>query len=722
MHTFGTSYTCEQRIVNTPLLLYILTQLVTEYTRLSVSPSMKSLFSEQTLIPFLEQFDFSLVLRADPPQYTILVVSDQAEQLLGYQRTQLVGKSLIDGFSNLPIDPVGNERFRQALDEAVQNRQAITLPPYEQPNNAGTGSIYLKKALKPIVDTSHQVTYVLVTTIDITQQVLAQQAAEQSEQRLRAVIRQAPVAIALYRMPDMVLELANERMLALWNKSAAIIGSPLANIVTDADLQEMQPIIKAVFTSSIPYHGTHVISVAQSGGKQQNRFFNLVYSPVRDCHSTTTSVLSIITDITQQVLASQAVKASEQRLQGLIDESPMAIAVYRGRDLTIELANDAMLAMWGKPASVIGKPLRLALPELEGQPFLQQLDDVYTSGITYQAREASVTVEIDKSLVTSHYNFTYKPLVNEAGQVYAILNVAVDVEESVKNRWHLQESEDRYRQLAAQLEERVQQRTHELDAMNDVLRRSNENLEQFAYIASHDLQEPLRKIQQFGDLLLNQYKEQLGTGIDYLQRMQSAAWRMSTLIRELLSFSRISISSHQHWDQQVALGPLIASIEDDLSVAIQESGTVIESDQLPTVQGDELQLRQLFQNLLSNAIKFRRPGVVPHIRITCQTVTAEAIPAATIPASREAQFYCIEVHDNGIGFDEKYLDRIFQVFQRLHTKHKYQGTGIGLAICEKVVTNHGGAIHASSQPGQGATFSIYLPVNDPRQPDAVQLH
>ena len=144
---------------------------------------MKSLFSEQTLIPFLEQFDFSLVLRADAPQYTILVVSDQAEQLLGYQRAQLVNKSLTDGFSNAPIDPIGNAAFQQVLDTVIRDQRTHTLPTYEQPGNAGTGSSYLKKVLKPIVDTSQQVAYVLVTTIDITQQVLAQR------QRLRGEIQ-----------------------------------------------------------------------------------------------------------------------------------------------------------------------------------------------------------------------------------------------------------------------------------------------------------------------------------------------------------------------------------------------------------------------------------------------------------------------------------------------------------------------------------------------------
>ncbi|QJD80473.1 PAS domain-containing sensor histidine kinase [Spirosoma rhododendri] len=682
---------------------------------------MKNLFTEQTLIPFLEQFDFSLVLRADTPHYTVLVVSDQAEQLTGYRRADLVGRPLFDCFTESPFDPIGNESFRQVLDTVIGQRQTVTLPTYEQTNAAETAVIYVKKVLKPIINTDQDVAYVLVTTADVTQEIRAQQAAERSEQRLRTVIQQAPVAIALYRSRDMVVELANERMLALWNRSADVVGTRLVDVLPEAGSQEIMAMMEGVFDSGKPYYGAQFPALVWHDGRQEEGFFDLVCSPVRNAANEITSVLTVATDITRQVQAGRDVERSEQRLQGLINESPMAIAVYRGLEFEIELANEAMLTIWGKSPSVVGLPLHRALPELEGQPFLNQLTGVFTTGIAYHAWEAPATLAVDGKLIRSHFNFTYKPLFDETGQVYAILNVAINVEESVQNRQRLQESQDQYRQLAEQLEERVHQRTHELDTLNDALSRSNENLQQFAYVASHDLQEPLRKIQSFGDLLLESYEQQLGNGVEYLRRMQSAAGRMSTLIRELLNYSRINTTSHQRLNGQVSLGPLIDQLKDDLLVAIQESNARIVVDQLPTVSGDELQLRQLFQNLLSNAIKFRQPGVPPLIRITCGTITDAQLPAGVVPVSKAAQYYCIGVRDNGIGFDEKYLDRIFQVFQRLHTTSQYQGTGIGLAICEKVVTNHGGAIHADSKPGAGATFSIYLPVSDPRKLASVRL-
>ncbi|RAJ94128.1 PAS domain S-box-containing protein [Larkinella arboricola] len=243
---------------------------------------------------------------------------------------------------------------------------------------------------------------------------------------------------------------------------------------------------------------------------------------------------------------------------------------------------------------------------------------------------------------------------------------------------------------------------------NKALYRSNESLEQFAYVASHDLQEPLRKIQQFGDLLKSQYETQLQDGVNYLERMQSAASRMSTLIRALLTYSRIS-TLHKS-TALISLNQVIDAVLTDLELVITEKKAIIEIDELPPILGDALQLGQLFQNLLSNSLKFGQAGQTPHITIRYQSVAASDLPAGLHPAQPAARYHQIAVNDNGVGFDEKYLDRIFQVFQRLHGRSEYAGTGIGLAICQKVVDNHGGAITAVSQPGQGATFLIYLPI------------
>lgn len=252
-----------------------------------------------------------------------------------------------------------------------------------------------------------------------------------------------------------------------------------------------------------------------------------------------------------------------------------------------------------------------------------------------------------------------------------------------------------------------------LGLTNQALNRSNASLQQFAYVASHDLQEPLRKVQQFGDILKTRYQKELGEGVAYLERMQTAASRMSSLIRDLLSYSRIA--TERDMRTPVSLNQVIDSVLADLELIIAETGAQVTVEPLPVISGNTVQLGQLFQNLMSNALKFRRTDqngalVLPQIQVRTQTVVHANLPPSVKPARRSDRYYCIEVADNGIGFDEKYLDRIFQVFQRLHGKDQYVGTGIGLAICEKVVANHDGAITAKSQVGQGATFLVYLPV------------
>ena len=275
--------------------------------------------------------------------------------------------------------------------------------------------------------------------------------------------------------------------------------------------------------------------------------------------------------------------------------------------------------------------------------------------------------------------------------------------------FHLQQIEllEQNLHLSDGLEQQVQARTRELQETVYDLQRSNENLQQFAYIASHDLQEPLRKIQSFGDLLQTKRGPELGEDIDLLARMQQAAKRMSTLVKDLLAYSRIS--TRQETASPVLLNQVVDGALNTLEIAIYEANAQIEINPLPAVQGDRAQVEQLFQNLLSNALKFRRAGVPPQISISAYTIAAGELPPSVKPARKAAMYNRIDVTDNGIGFDEKYLDRVFQVFQRLHSKNEFTGTGVGLAICEKVASNHVGAITAISQSGQGATFQVYFP-------------
>jgi two-component system sensor kinase FixL len=234
------------------------------------------------------------------------------------------------------------------------------------------------------------------------------------------------------------------------------------------------------------------------------------------------------------------------------------------------------------------------------------------------------------------------------------------------------------------------------------LAQSNTELEHFAYVASHDLQEPLRKIQAFGDRLKTKYEGGLGPeGLDYLGRMQNAASRMQVLIQDLLTLSRVASNSKPF--TQVDLGEVVRTVVSDLEMRIQDSGGRVEIGDLPVIPGDRGQMAQLFQNLIGNGLKFRKPGQKPLVKIQSEPQTL---------ASGEAR-WSIKVEDDGIGFDEKYRDRIFQIFQRLHGRNEYQGTGIGLAICRKIVDRHGGAITAASSPGAGAKFIITLPRQTP---------
>ncbi len=233
------------------------------------------------------------------------------------------------------------------------------------------------------------------------------------------------------------------------------------------------------------------------------------------------------------------------------------------------------------------------------------------------------------------------------------------------------------------------------------LKRSNQELEQFAYIASHDLQEPLRKIQAFGDRVRSKYHDVLDErGQDYLRRMQEAAARMQALVTDLMLLSRVTSKAQPF--VKVDLDQVVREVLSDLEVRLERVGGQVEVSDLPTVKADPLQMRQLLQNLISNALKFHPEDRPPVVKVYGRILAARGVKS---PA------YQIHVEDNGIGFDEKYLDRIFKPFQRLHGRNTFEGSGIGLAICHKIAERHGGAITATSTPGQGATFTITLNKN-----------
>jgi signal transduction histidine kinase len=303
-----------------------------------------------------------------------------------------------------------------------------------------------------------------------------------------------------------------------------------------------------------------------------------------------------------------------------------------------------------------------------------------------------------------------------AGIAYAL--VQRDIVNQAQTAAELQEAKDL-------LEDRVRERTAAISDANDSLRRevedrrkaeeqafqfalelqrSNRELEQFASVASHDLQEPLRKIQAFGDRLQTHAREKLDAkGAEYLDRMLASAGRMRALIDGLLAYSRVARSGQAF--SSVSLQQVADDVLSDLEGRIQSSGGKVEVGPLPTIVADAMQMRQLFQNLIGNALKFRRPEVPPLVKVSAATL----VSAGNGEGPPATPTYQIAVEDNGIGFEPEYAGRIFEMFQRLHGRGEFEGTGMGLAICRKIVERHGGTISATSTPHQGSRFVVTLP-------------
>ncbi|MCF0069064.1 PAS domain-containing protein [Dyadobacter sp. CY261] len=531
-----------------------------------------------------------------------------------------------------------------------------------------------------------------------------------SQEKIAWADQQAAMTIEGSGAGSFLVTLANDEIIYSPTMAKIITGSENAHMTRDILLASLHP-------DDVPIRDEAYSEASANGElRYEARFIwhdgtvhwiRVLGRYLYDSMGEAVSLSGIVMDISDRIESEQRLKVNEEHLRTLIEQAPVATALFVGRDMIIDIPNEAMLKVWGKGKAVIGKPLAEALPELKGQPFLEILDRIYRTGEAYSEQAARVDLVVDGRLQTSYYDYTYKPLTNANGEVYAILDMAVDVTDQVISLQELEQSEERYRQLANELEQRVTQRTDELHQANIELVNSNNNLQQFAYAASHDMQEPLRKIQSFSTRLQSTYTDKLDdTGKYMLNRIQDASKRMSAMIDDLLAYSRLTTREGEF--KEVLLSDTVTSVLADLEISIQEQKAKITVEDLPPVWGNSHQLTQLMQNLISNAVKYRQPDQEPVIRISYRAV--DDAEKRTLPKLlADHRYIRLEVSDNGIGFDEMYLDRIFQMFQRLHGRSEFSGSGIGLALCKKVVQNHHGYITAKSQPGKGATFIVYLP-------------
>jgi signal transduction histidine kinase len=645
------------------------------------------------------------------------------------------------------------------------------------------------------------------------------------------LLMDTPAVIAVLSGPQHTYILANKLYMETIGIDRSIVGKPIREALPELADQGIFELLDDVYRTGQPFIG-HEIEVGldrKGTGEREPVFFNFIYQPIRDAEGKVIQILVHAIDVTSSVMQRRKAEQSEQQFKSFVAHSPTPIGIYVGKELRIRTVNDAILQAWEKDASVVGKTFREAIPELEGQPFFDILDKVYDTGETYEAVEEKVMLMRDGVLSPTYYNFTYKALRDEQGEIYAVMNTAMEVTEQVKARQKLAEAEENLRnaievaklgdwkinlqtgeviladriqewfgaspgetitieeatacitdpsiltnaieralqpgsdkiinveyevtnfrtgekrvmhtsgkvflddisqpymiigitqdvteqrQRQQELERLVNERTRalsianiELKEANKTLEKVNNNLEQYAYVTSHDLQEPLRKIKIFSDILQNRTDQTADIFTHkYLNKIDASVNRMMALINDLLNFSRLDKAENTF--VLTDLNDIIEEVKEDFELTIKEKKVILNVSPLQQIAAVPLQIRQLFFNLIGNSIKFSRQDVTPTINISGRPVPATDI--STHPQLNPSwNWYEIIVSDNGIGFEQRYAEKIFTIFQRLHTREVYSGTGIGLALCEKVVSNHHGKIYATGIVNEGASFHILIPI------------
>ncbi len=587
------------------------------------------------------------------------------------------------------VHPDDRQAFVDSWNEAVINKH-----PYEfQHRIRISNGQYRRFTVKavPVINDNGSITEWVGVHTDITEQHKTLEAIAESQARFENLIQQAGVAMVVLTGPHFIVEIVNEAYAKLVDKKTTELhGKPLFEVLPRAREHYLPMLQKVIETGEplIQYESPYSVD---RNRKMYEGFVHLVYQPYRDVNGNVVGVMAIHQDVTASVKARRELQSIEARFRSLIEEAPIATCLFVGSDMRIEIANDAMINYWGKGRSVMGKPFSEALPELYDQPFLELLGNVYTTGATHHAKGAPADIVIDGLLKRSYFDYTYKPIRDVEGKVYAVMNMAIDVTEEFKAYEKLAESEKRFRNLSEKLEEEVETQTRQL-------RQSNTDLQQFAHVASHDLKEPVRKISTFTGRIQSEMGDKLDKrGKEYLGKIQHATARMMSMIDGVLAYS--SVDSTLLPVESVDLNNIVENIASDLELLVQEKHATILHDILPRVNGAPVLLYQLFYNLINNSIKFAKADEPVVIDITSETLTQD-----------DRDMAMITVSDNGIGFDEMFSNIIFETFTRLNPKDKYEGTGLGLALCKKIVQRHGGTIEAKSRKGLGSTFIIRLPI------------
>ena len=572
------------------------------------------------------------------------------------------------------------------------NESILTGHPFEMifPLKSANGEFrqFLTRVL-PVKNNENEIIHWFGTNTDITAQKEIEEELKLSEGRFRIMVEQAPVGICVLRSKDFIVEVANPRILEIWGKDAQqMMNNPIFEGLPDAAGQGFETLLKDVFTTGKPFIGNEYPLFVQRNGKIENLFVNFVYEPLYDTGNKIDGVIAVAIEVTEQVIAKQKIKENADKLQTVLESLPQMAwttlptgeANYFSQswyDYTGQTEEDALGFGW---TTVVHS---------------DYIDITLSAWQNALVKGTSLEVENKVKGKDGNYRWMWvkgTPIKSDQGGIIQWVGTVTDINER--------------KSFSEELKKQVQERTMELETKNSELKKMNKELESFAYISSHDLQEPLRKIQTFSTLLIDKESDQLSEkGKEQIKRMKSAAERMQTLINDLLTYSRTNLTRRNF--EKIKLSEIVDELRTELKEELDQKNATMECIGSCEVDIIPFQFRQLLHNLISNSLKFSKPTVPLHILIKSKMVVGVEIDNIQF---LENDHYChIRFSDNGIGFEPQYGSKIFELFQRLHGREEYGGTGIGLAIVKKIVENHNGYITASGELGIGATFDIYIP-------------
>ncbi len=623
----------------------------------------------------------------------------RCQQLLGLQNTSLISS---DQLSEM-IQPIDLNSFTYFLGRALDNVDGGKFGVQLRVSDTKGKLRWLDFSGQAFFGEQGSVDRFGGVMKDITDHMSARIESENNADVLRSVISSAPVGIGLFVGKELVIEMPNSIFIDIVGKGPDIVGKSLREVMPELEAQGFLRILDEVFASGKTFQRESTPVTIVQNGQPVTRFFNVTFTPLLDEQGKTYAILDISMDVTEATKSRDELEEAQKMLES-----------------AISMAN---LATWSIDATTgyvhYSERMKSWLGIDQNSRELQRGIDALSSYDRDRVRDAlnyAMTPE-SGGVVNLEYgiqnmktgreriiNVKARTSFDDRGRPLKMLGTALDV------------TAQRNRRL--QLEEEVRQRTEELDEINEVLRltneelqtinaelaelndelaQSNENLQQFAHVASHDLKEPVRKIKIFLGMIETDKDTLLSAKSRlFMQRVNASADRIFSMINGVLAFSTVNASEHPV--EQVNLEAVMNNIIHDLDVLIAQKKATITYHDLPQLDGVEILIYQLLSNLIINSLKFSRTGVPPVIELTATRVIKDNI-----------SFIQLVIRDNGIGFESQQSEKIFQTFARLHSKDKFEGTGLGLALCQKIVIQHGGTIRASGQPEKGAVFIILLP-------------